>query len=174
MPGYIRFQRFHCMSPPSDKNSTLLPTQDHVDAPKRIAVIRDKKIILASILTVLIVSSAALILATIALAKLSSDLARLDSVNAGLNARLDQLGSQLSQVSGFLISQELNINSISSQLNDMSARLSARVNSSVELYSSCYKDTVACRIEQHPDSAYWYLCNTPFLLQYVSLNIIVL
>ena len=91
----VRYQRprFHCMSPPSDKNSTLLPTQDHVDAPKRIAVIRDKKIILASILTVLIVSSAALILATIALAKLSSDLARLDVVNAGLNARLDQLGS---------------------------------------------------------------------------------
>ena len=98
------------MSPPSDKDSTLLPTQDHVDVPKRIW---DKKIILASILTVLIVSSAALILATIGLAKLSSDLARLDNVNAGLNARHDQ---QLSEVSGSLTSQELNISSISYQL----------------------------------------------------------
>ena len=89
-----------------------------------------------------------------------------------LSSRVDQLGSQLSEVSGSLANQEL-IDSISSQLNDTSASLAslrARMNSRVELYRGCHKDTSTCRTLLHSNNPYWYLCDTPFL----RLNITVL
>ena len=94
-----------------------------------------------------------------------------------LSSKVDQLGSQLSAVNGSLASQGSSVNarfnSISSQLNNTSASLaslSARVNSRVELYRGCYKDSSTCRVVQHASNAFWYLCNTPFLLLNVTVR----
>ena len=106
------------MSPPSDKDSSLLPTQDRVRVPKKAI---GKKMILAFILIFLIVSMLALILGIVNLAKLaaaqSSDLARLDdlnadlsSLNADLNAKLDSLNARVDTMSATLHSARMELN----------------------------------------------------------------
>ena len=103
------------MSSPSDKDSTLLSTQGPVGVPKNT---QGKKAILAFVLLFLIVSVVALILGIISLTKLalaqSSDLARLDGLNAGLsslnadlNAKLDSLNARVDTMSASLRSPRM-------------------------------------------------------------------
>ena len=121
------------MSPPSDKDSTVLPTQDHFRVPKKTI---GKKMILAFILIFLIVSMLALILGIISLAKLaaaqSSDLARLD----GLNASLSSLNADLNA----------KLDSLNARIDTMSASLrSARM----EQYRGCYSESLNCSLALH-------------------------
>ena len=65
------------------------------------------------------------------------------------------------------------VDQLESQLNDMSASLaslSAGVNVGVELYRGCYKDISACSIMPHPENAYLYLCQTPLLALNVTVR----